>query len=178
MKLCTIITPPSAAKWHRLSWYAGRPLYHNPNWEVNANDWISNGYAGGTGSIARDTGTTRGSSAGSLKVTHSNGSGTYRAQQGLHLITGRKYTFSVWVYIPSADVPSTSVKLITNGFTNESSDSANLGTTDSWQELTFSGFDPGADEYGRVRLEVDDAAGGGGAFVYFDDLTITVDSAA
>ncbi len=152
---------------------ASGEIVENGGFEADLSAWMHLGGSGGTGSATHDTGTTHEGSAGSMKLTHSNSVGDYRARQALTLISGRTYNVSCWVYIPSANVPSDSVKLGLDDFTDGTEASASLATTDSWQQLTISDWEPGADSAGQVRVSVDDSSGGGGAFVYFDDVTVT-----
>jgi len=163
-------TPVTSAD---MEMYASGEILTNGGFEVDLSGWTMVGISGGTGSGVQDVVTTHGGSAGSLKLTHSNALGYYVARQSLVLINGRNYDVSCYVYIPSADVPSDHVRLKMENFTNEASIDANLGITDAWQQLTISNWDPGAIATGNITVRLKDSAGGGGAFVYFDDVSIT-----
>lgn len=154
--------------------YIPRPFnfVKNPDFEVDTSGWTMVGVGGATGAGVQDVVTTHGGSAGSLKLTHSNALGYYVARQSLVLINGRNCDVSCYVYIPSADVPSDHVRLKAESFTNEASIDANLGITDAWQQLTISNWNPGAIAAGNITVRLKDSAGGGGAFVYFDDILV------
>lgn len=103
-------------------------------------------------------------------LVHTNAVGSYRGQVRVVLVDNRHYDWYGFIYLDSADVPSTQVFMATNGFTVNPTVNANLGLTDQWQKLELLNHDCGVDADGRIRFSVDDAAGGGGAYIYISGV--------
>lgn len=132
--------------------------------------WIGAGFAGGVGSIARDTSEHFRGDA-SLKITQTNTVGYYFGNQPLILTSNAHYTVRAKIKIKTGNVPSVRASVFLGAFSNNLTLNANLNIVGEWQTVECFNWSPGADAGGVLNLEVQ-TTNATDAIVWFDDISI------